>query len=132
MKEIEKYHMLSMGNFVKKTSRTEVEKGIQSHIPTHLTSTLIIICSRTDTPGKLMPTVRWPKLQQNAYFHLLLGMSHQNKFQELYGIFVAWPPFLCLQRKFRKIQRKICHRTIFALISHTKVESTYFLQQITT
>ena len=39
---------------------------------------------------------------------------------------------LYLQRNFRKIQRKICHRTIVALISCRKVKTIKFLRQIAT
>ena len=40
--------------------------------------------------------------------------------------------FLRLQRNFSKIQRKICKRTIFALIGGKKVKSTYFLHKSVT
>jgi hypothetical protein len=50
-------------------------------------------------------------------FHALLSRCHH---------------FLRLQRNFSKIQRKICHRTIFALIFGRMVKLTYRLRQMVT
>ena len=51
----------------------------------------------------------------------------------IFGAFV-WRghPFLRLQRNFRKIQRKICLRAIFAFIWGRMVKLTYRLHQIAT
>ena len=71
-----------------------------------------------------------PKMHQHSFWHLTLCMwlslylrSHQKKFMSFRAFLWSGHHFLCLQRKFQKIQRKICHRTIFALISQSKFQS---------
>ena len=47
-----------------------------------------------------------------------------KKFMSFRAFLRSGHHFWHIQRKFQKIQRKICHQTIFALISCRKVEST--------
>ena len=57
---------------------------------------------------------------------------NKKEIKSFKAIFLGGRHFLHIQRKFWNIQRKICHRTNFALISSRKVVSTQFLFQIAT